>query len=222
MSEAFRDRLWADTADVRARIAEHPFITGLCDGTLSRDAFAHYVIQDAHYLRHYTRALTACAARAPIPAETAMFLDHAAGAIAAERDLHAQLLDALGLDPLAAAAAPIAPTTLAYTSYLTAVTATGDYAEAVAAVLPCYWIYAEVGEQLAATGSVDPVYQRWIDSYAGEQFQQVVAQVLAVADRLGAAAGSAQRTAMGERFHTAARYEWLFFDAAYRCETWPV
>ena len=53
-------------------------------------------------------------------------------------------------------------------------------------MLPCYWIYARVGEELLAAGSPDPLYARWIAMYGGEAFQAVVDAVLAETDRVGA------------------------------------
>lgn len=217
-----RDVLWADIAEIYRRICEHPFITGLTDGSLGHDRFRYYITQDAHYLRAYARALAGCAAKAPLEAELMMFVEHAGVAIAAEAELHAGLLTDLGLDAHEAAALPITPATQAYTSYLLAVTASASYAEAVAAVLPCYWIYARVGEHLQRHGSPEPLFQRWIDTYAGQDYQAVVDAVLDVADRVGAQASPVGRELMRRHFHTTARYEWMFFDAAHRMEEWPV
>jgi hypothetical protein len=33
--------------DVYAAILRHPFVTGLTDGSLPREAFRHYIVQDA-------------------------------------------------------------------------------------------------------------------------------------------------------------------------------
>lgn len=221
MTERNRERLWAPIDGIYRQICEHPFVTELTKGTLGRNQFRHYLVQDGHYLRGYARALAACASKAPIASELTMFTEHAGVAITAEADLHAGLLADLGLDAEAAAAQPIAPTTQAYTSYLLAVTAYGSYAEAVAAVLPCYWVYARVGEHLQRHGSPEPLFQRWIDTYAGQQYQAVVEAVLAVADRIATHRG-AEWESMRRHLHTAARYEWMFFDAAYRMEDWPV
>ena len=222
MTERIRDALWDEVAEIYQRICTHPFVTGLTDGSLGRDRFRHYIVQDAHYLRGYARALAGCAAKAPTEAELVMFTEHAGAAITAERELHAELLACLGLSAEQAAALPVAPATQAYTSYLLAVTASGSYAEAVAAVLPCYWIYARVGEHLHRHGSPDPLYQRWIDAYSGPQFQAVVDAVLDVADRVGAQASHRDRELMRRHFHATARYEWMFWDGAHRLEDWPV
>ena len=217
-----RDVLWSDVEDVYAAILAHPFLAGLADGTLPRESFRHYIVQDAHFLRGYARALALCAAKATCSADTVMFAEHAAGAIAAERDLHAALMHELGSTVEQAAGEPVAPTTRAYVSYLLAAAYGGSFAEAVAAVLPCYWIYARVGTELLARSSPDPLYARWIAMYGGAEFQAVVDAVLAVADRVGAEASAAEEALMREHFSTTARYEWMFWDAGFRRETWPV
>ena len=217
-----RDLLWSDVEDVYAAILRHPFVTGLTDGSLPREAFRHYIVQDAHYLRGYARTLALCGARAQEPRDTVMFGAHAGGAIAAEQGLHAALLGDLGLTADAAAAAPVAPTTRAYLSYLLAPAHGGSFAEAVAVVLPCYWIYARVGEELLEAGSPDPLYARWIAMYGSEEFQAVVDAVLELTDRVGAAASLRELALMREHMIVTSRYEWMFWDAAWRRETWPV
>ncbi|GAA1286692.1 thiaminase II [Pseudonocardia aurantiaca] len=217
-----RDVLWSDVEDVYAAILAHPFVSGLTDGTLPRASFRHYIVQDAHYLRGYAKALAVCAAKAPDEDDTVMFAQHAAGAIAAERDLHAALMGEMGSSPEEAAVEPVAPTTQAYVSYMMASALGGSYAEAVGAVLPCYWIYAKVGEELLARSSPDPLYARWIAMYGSDDFQSVVDAVLAVTDKIGAGLSEGERTAMRKHFRTTSKYEWMFWDAGYRQETWPI
>lgn len=217
--------LWSDIEDVHAAILAHPFVTGLTDGTLARESFRYYLVQDGHYLRGYARALAICAAKAPDTADTVMFADHAAQAIAAEQDLHASLLGELGEpddDAGSTAQEPVAPTTRAYLSYLLATCYGGSFTEALAAVLPCYWIYARVGSALLERSSPDPLYARWIAMYGGEEFQTVVDSVLELTDRVGAEASDGERALMHRHFRTTSRYEWMFWDAGYRRETWPV
>jgi thiaminase/transcriptional activator TenA len=73
------EELWAAIEDVYAEILDHPFLTGLTDGSLPREAFCFYVVQDAHYLREFARALAIAAARAPTEDDILMFTRHAAG-----------------------------------------------------------------------------------------------------------------------------------------------
>ena len=112
-----------------------------------------------------------------------MFARHAADAVAAELELHATLVTQLGISAEDVERAEQAPTNLGYTSYLLATAHAGSYAEGVGAVLPCYWIYWEVGKELLRLGSPDPRYQRWISTYAAPEYGAVVAAVMAEADR---------------------------------------
>ncbi|GAA2979878.1 thiaminase II [Actinokineospora diospyrosa] len=218
----FLSTLWSDIEHIHAAVLAHPFITGLSDGTLPRAAFRHFITQDAHYLRDYARVLALCATKAHHDADVTMFAAHSANAVAAEQELHASLLAELGTSATAAAAEPITPTTVAYTSYLLASAYRGSYAEAVGAVLPCYWLYARVGAHLRSAGSPDPLYARWIDAYADPAFQSVTDQVLAATARLAEESSPAEHALIRKHNHTAGRHEYLFWDAAWRLEQWPV
>ena len=222
MAESFSEELWSGIADIYDAILAHPFIGGLTDGTLSRDAFAFYVVQDALYLRRYAASLAAVASRAPSASAAAMFARHSADAVATELELHSALLPELGISPAVIDATEPAPVNLAYTSYVLSVIHGGSYAEGVGAVLPCYWIYGEVGKELVRRGSSNPVYQRWIDTYGGEEFAAVVRDVLAETDAIGPLLSEAERDTVRRHFRVASRYELMFWDAGYRQESWPV
>jgi thiaminase/transcriptional activator TenA len=219
---SFTAELWTSIAPIYAAILRHPFVRGLTDGSLSREAFRFYVIQDAHYLRDFARALSIAAARAPREDWIIMLNEHAAGALRVERSLHETFFREFGLSEKDVAATPLAPTNLAYTSYLLAVAYAAPFAEALAAVLPCYWIYWEVGKELERAGSGDPLFSRWIGTYAAEEFGSVVRAVLGATDETAAAATPEQRAAMTRHFVTTSRYEWMFWDMGYRIEAWPV
>jgi thiaminase (transcriptional activator TenA) len=214
--------LWSRIEGVYGAILEHPFIAGLTDGSLPRERFRFYLVQDAHYLRGYARALGLCAAKAPDEPDIAMFGRHAASAIEDERSLHETVFRELGVGPEERRSTPMAPTSLAYVSYLLAVAHGGSFAEALGAVLPCYWIYQEVGTALAERGSPDPLYRRWIEGYGGEEFAAVVRPVIELTDRLGPLLSDAERERMAGHFEVTSRYEWMFWDAGWRREGWPV
>ena len=219
---AWSTELWDSARPVYDAILEHPFLRGLTSGELPEACFAYYVAQDAHYLRDYARALAVVGAKAPTHADTGMFGRHAAETVEVELALHDKLLPQLGLDPAGLDAVPVSPTTTAYTSYLLATVHNGSFAEGLAAVLPCYWIYQRVGSELLRQGSPDPRYRTWIDTYAGPEFQAVVDAVLALVDRCGEGLSAAEAARAQRHYLTTSRYEWMFWDAAWRQETWPV
>jgi thiaminase/transcriptional activator TenA len=66
------------------------------------------------------------------------------------------------------------------------------------------------------------LYRRWIDTYASAEFEQVVRQVLAVTDHIAEELTEPQRQAMQQHFVMTSRFEWLFWDMAYRQEGWAI
>ncbi len=218
----FTTELWRSIEGIYAAILDHPFIRGLTDGSLPRDRFRHYVVQDALYLRDYARALSLAGVRSPDEEALVMFDEHAVGAIKVERSLHESFFRDFGITEEEVGRTPMAPTNLAYTSYLLRVASLGDYHEVLGAVLPCYWIYAEVGRALLERGSPDPMYRRWIDTYGGEEFNELVRAVLELTDRACAGLNPGQRAATTEAFVTTSRYEWMFWNMGWTLEGWPV
>ncbi|MEU4544290.1 TenA family protein [Nonomuraea dietziae] len=215
----FRDELWRAMDGVYRQILRHPFLEGLTDGSLPREAFRHYVMQEAHFLPDYARALAACAARSPHPQAVHRFAADAARTVEVEHSLVVELLAAFGLDEVEALKSPAAPTTVGYASYLVRTCSLGTFPEALGAIVPCYWIYARVGEKLLAESSPDPLYAWWIETYGGEDYQDTVAGVLDLLDDLSLSAEERER--LLERAVTTARFEWMFWDAAWRQESWP-
>jgi len=92
----------------------------------------------------------------------------------------------------------------------------------LAALLPCFWIYREVGKHIHARAISPNPYQAWIDTYAGEEFEMAVDAVIAVVDDVAKQASPRTLAAMHHAFIRATQLEWMFWDSAYREETWPV
>lgn len=214
---SFSTDVWAATAPVREAIYTHPFVSGLGDGTLPKDKFVEYMSQDALYLANYGRVLAGLASQALDPDDTIFWAAGARETIVVERELHGAHVSDL-------TATTMSPTCRAYTSYLLSLLTTGNYAVAAAGVLPCYWVYQDVGDRLlAAAGSLARhPYGDWIGMYADEHFAAQVTQAKAIIDRLAAAADPDTRDRMATAYATATRYEYMFWDAAWRLEIWPV
>ena len=220
--KGFTNELWCSITSVYNEILTHPFLRGLTEGTLTEERFRFYILQDAFYLREYARALSLTGVRSPDESALVMFNEHSAGAITVERSLHEGFLKDLGVTQDEADQTVASPTTLAYTSYLLKTAALGDYPEVLGAVLPCYWIYWEVGKALLERGSPNPMYQKWIDTYGGEEFGALVEAVLDLTDRVCEDLTSSQKARVRDAFVITSRYEWMFWNAAWTLEGWPV
>lgn len=218
----FTAELWRSIENIYSEILAHPFLLGLTDGALPEECFRHYVLQDALYLRDYARALSLAGVRSPGEDALVMFNEHSAGAILVERSLHDSFLKDLGIPEHELDRTSMAPTTLAYTSYLLRTASLADYPEVLGAVLPCYWIYAKVGKALIEEGSPNAMYQRWIETYAGEGFNALVDAVLDVTDHACEDLNPHRQAKVIEAFVTTSRYEWMFWNMGWTLEKWPV
>jgi thiaminase/transcriptional activator TenA len=222
MHAPFHQHLRETARPVWEAIFAHPFIQELGTGVLSRERFLFFVRQDYLYLQDFARALCLGGAKADSLDTLDMFADHAATVVRVERNLHTNWSSKLNLTPHELAQTTRAPVTQAYTRHLLAVAQGGTLAETVAAVLPCYWIYWEVGKRLSASLPAEPLYAEWIQAYSGEGFGSHVQQQLNLIDRLAQHASAEERKRLEEHFAQSSRYEYLFWDQAYRLEGWPV
>ncbi len=202
---------------------EHPFVRGIGDGTLDLERFTHWIRQDYRFLIEYCRLFGLAAARAPDLDTLGRFADLLQATARTEMDLHRAYAREFGISEAELEREPMAPTTRAYTDFLLRVAATGDFAELAAALLPCMWSFAEIGQALQARGRpAEPRYARWIAMYADPQFVALAEWCRALVDRLAESAGEATRRRIEEAFLTSSRYEYLFWEMAWRRETWPV
>jgi len=199
---------WERIAGLRERIGACAFVRTLADGTLHRDAFVWYLTQDAFYLRAYAPVLAAAASLAPSAAERDFWASSADSTIAVELAMQERWL--AGGDP--AAAVPSATTT-AYLDHLRAAADAGDYDPLVAAVLPCYWLYADIGLRLRAAATPGHPYAGWLRTYGDPGFAAATRRAVGVVKRRFTRADEPTRTRMWAAFRTSAEHELAFFDA---------
>lgn len=219
---SFTRQTWQRHLPLYDAIVQMPFNRALADGSLSTERFRQYMIQDAHYLVGFGRALALAAAKADQPDAIVQFADAARGAIVVERSLHEGFMRQFGIDADTFAATPLSPACHHYTSYLQSVAWGAPYPVVLAALLPCFWIYAEVGRQIHASAAPGNPYQAWIDTYAGEEFHAIVAAVRDTVDAVAAGVDATTLEQMHQAYAMATRLEWMFWDSAWRLEQWPL
>ncbi|WP_415106102.1 thiaminase II [Hyphomonas sp.] len=218
----FTETMWAATDALQQSILTMPFNRELATGALAPETFQHYIIQDAHYLEGFARALALAATRAP-DADAIMQLSGAANdAIAVERQLHGHYMALYRVDALSFAATEPTPVCDHYVSYLLRTAAIADLPEVLAALLPCFWVYLRVGQDIHANATSNNPYRAWIDTYAGEDFAKGVEQMLELTDRVAGTASDVSRVRMHQAFRHSTRLEWMFWDSAYHRRQWLV
>jgi thiaminase/transcriptional activator TenA len=214
------ERTWEAAMPVYRAITEMPFIEELAAGTLPGDKFNFYIAQDDIYLGHYAGVLATIAARVHSSAEALAFVRFAECALVVETGMHAFFNNGAASAEGAVAAAVAEPACHHYVSYLKSTAAFEPVEVAMAAVLPCFWIYREVGKHILARSVEGNPYQAWVDTYAGEEFDRQVDEAIAFCNAAAERSTPAVRRAMTEAFVTAARLEFDFWDGAYRLRKW--
>jgi thiaminase/transcriptional activator TenA len=215
--DIFSARVFERVQPLLARILSHPFNDELARGVLSKERFCAYMQQDSLYLLHFSRALAVTAGRTADEKEIETLLTASRNALLAERSLHEHYFAEYG----AARAASENPACLGYTSFVLATAALGSLGEALAALLPCFWIYREAGNHIARKAVSPNPYARWIETYSDAAFSEGVDRFVELTDAAAARTSPADRAQMETRFMAASRFEYLFWDDVYRGVDFP-
>lgn len=197
-------RIWDESAEVRTQVDRCEFVRSLGDGSLEPERFAWYLRQDALYLGEYASLLSEAGTRATDPDEQLFWMRGGVAALTEEMRLHEAWIG----EPVDAA-----PATRAYLDHLQSTAHRGSYAELVAALLPCYWLYTDLGVRLVAQDHPAHPYGAWLRTYADPDFTEATQTARDVVDRAAAAATAAERERMRLAFDASLRHELAFFEA---------
>ncbi|MHB1955396.1 MAG: thiaminase II [Sulfobacillus sp.] len=210
MDRSFSHTLKENNQDVWESIMTHPFVVDMGRGTLSDERLSRFIAQDYQYLKDFFRVLAVAAAKAPTNAWRAIFTAHAQNVVAVERQLHLKIAPLLDVSVDELQAIEPLPITIAYTDHLLRIAWTESFEAIVAAVLPCYWTYREIGIRLGDLGLPDhPLLRDWIETYRGPLYGQSVEEVLGIADAL------TLNPVCHMAFERSLRYERLFWSQGY-------
>lgn len=213
------ERAWKRIENLYGTILDMPFNQELKDGTLPKEKFKFYMTQDAIYLGEFSKALSTVSSKMHNADHMLAFSRFATDAVVVERALHEIYFQELGLDVNAKAS----PGCLLYTSYILKECAYGNLQAGLAAVLPCFWIYKKVGDYIYENQVTENnPYQRWIETYAGQEFAASVQLAIDITDLYAEKAGAEEQERMLEVFEKASQLEWVFWNSAYDLEEWLV
>jgi thiaminase/transcriptional activator TenA len=211
------EKIWLTIDEHYQSILKMPFIEELSAGSLPQEKFRFYMAQDSLYLEHFGRSLSLIAAKIHDLQDVLTFMRFAENAIVVENALHESYFKDFGLTDKGI----LQPACHHYIHFLRSTAALESVEIAVAAVLPCFWIYREVGNYIYQTqNTINNPYEKWISTYAGEEFSQAVDQAIAICDRLAENSTEETRARMSEAFIMATRMEYHFWEAAYELKTW--
>ncbi|KAI1700487.1 TENA/THI-4/PQQC family domain-containing protein [Ditylenchus destructor] len=220
---SFSEEAWNRNKHIIDHIFEMPFITELQSGKLTEERFRHCTIQGGHYIKVYGRVLALASAKSTNSSHSQSFLTDSAICVNYEEAGLRQRLRDLGVDAHTFAKTEQSAACHHYTSFLMA-TGFNESVEVLgAAVLPCYWIYREVGKRIAEKGAVDSnPYKAWIEMYSGKTFGDSTDLAIQRTDAMATGADEKTREAMHAAFKRALQLEFMFWDSAYKLEQWRI
>jgi thiaminase/transcriptional activator TenA len=204
-------KAWEMAAPIYGAIIQHPVNQGLMTGTLSQDKFIYYIQQDSLFLKDFSSCLALIASKIqPEYASTFLQLAHFASAAAQEI-----LKQYCANDDCSLEKNKLSRATLSYASYLLRLAAVEPVEIAVAAILPCYWVYRESGLIIAQGSPPNNPYASWIEKISSEEFGVQVKNLIAIFDVLAENTTEENRKKMLEAFCKSTMLEWHFWNDVY-------
>jgi thiaminase/transcriptional activator TenA len=223
MSERFSEQLRTRLDAVWEAQHQHPFVRGLGDGSLDPGRFQVWLRQDFLFLIEYARLFALAAARAGELEAMKWAIAMAYGVIHSEMLLHEAYAIESGLTRSELESSVKLPTTRAYTDHLLRIASMGAYSEVVAALLPCLWGHAEIGQRLRGqAASSNTPYARWVNFYSGPLAANLARQGRDLLDGIACTVGPPARARAEDAFAVSSRYEWMFWEMCWQGESWPV
>lgn len=218
----FSDVLFERVKPIWEQNHQHPFVQGMGNGTLDKEKFRFYMVQDYLYLIDYAKLFALGAVKAndiKTMGEFAKLLD---STLNVEMGLHRQYAEQFGISNEELEAAKPSPITLAYNHYMLSVAQNGTLAELVSALLPCMWSYWEIGKDLSKVeGAIDhEFYGEWIKMYSSDEFGQLSIWLIGLMNEIAEGKSEAEKEKLIEIFLNTSRFEYMFWDMAYNEQMW--
>ncbi len=212
------ERLLKDTESIWAEYHQHPFVQGIADGTLDKEKFKYYMIQDYLYLLDYTKVFAIGVAKAKDMEFMKRFANSTHAILDGEMDIHRSYMARLGITPEEAEHTKQALDNLSYTSYMLRVAYEEGQAEVAASILSCALSYEAIARQMVAEhpeADKHPFYGEWVSGYVSDSYHEENESLVVLVDRLAADYNEAQLAHLSEIFTACSRYEKAFWDMAW-------
>lgn len=212
----FSEIVWKRNQDLYNKIINTNFNKELMNGSLDKKKFAYYIEQDSLYLKYYSKALAIISSKIHNVDYALVFLKSSINSYIVEEEIvHKYFRDTFKFENTN----KITTANLGYTSFLINTAHTEAFETAAASILPCFWIYNELGKYIKANAEVENTpYKKWIDTYADEEFSKATEYMIKILDNLYDNASDAVKEKMAAVFDIAFIWEYRFWNDAYNLD----
>lgn len=211
------ERLLNATSEIWKAYNEHPFVTGIQNGTLDKEKFRYYIVQDYLYLKDYAKTFAVGVAKAK-SVETARLFTGYIDVMNGELDVHSGYMGKFGVTQEEIDGAKPFLDNLSYTSYMLRVAYEEGETEILAAILPCAYSYEVIAKKIVENcpESIDDIfYGDWIREYASDKYAAGNSALLDALNRLSENYTESQIARLIDVFVVCSRYELDFWQASW-------
>ncbi len=221
---SFTQLLFEETRYTWEKEKIHPFIAGIGNSTLPLKMFRYYMRQDYVFLIDFCRTISLAVVKANKLEDMGWFAKLLNETINTEMSLHVNFSKEFNISEEELKNTEPSPTTHAYTNHLIQTAFTGGVGEIASSILPCSWGYSEIGRMLSySSPSIgQPLYSQWVEMYSSDEFRQLADWLITFIDNVALTSGKVEIDLMKKAFVLSTKYEYMFWDAAYKMETWQI
>lgn len=223
MSEKnFYEELRSESDKLWNIIFQHPFVTGIGDGSLSQDKYEYYLKQDYVYLIDFSRVFALATVKAFRLEDMTFFSTLLNATLNMEMELHRKTCQSFGISEEELEKTQKSMITMSYTNLLVRTCYEGSLADIIAVLLPCGSGYIEIGQRLKKQGlPSNKFYQDWINTYSSKEFEDLSNWLIQRMNQLAVGATAARKVYWHSLYKASACFEYLFFDMSWKKVFWP-
>ena len=141
------EKMLEASKDIWQAYNEHPFVLGIQNGTLDREKFRYYIVQDYLYLEDYAKCFALGVAKAK-SLKTANLFAKYINVMNGELNVHEGYFAKLKITQEEIDSACRSLSNLSYTSYMLRVAYEEGEAEILAAILACAYSYEIIAKNI--------------------------------------------------------------------------
>lgn len=212
------ERLLEVSKEIWAEYHAHPFVKGIADGSLDKEKFKFYMIQDYLYLIDYTKVFAVGTAKAKDMETMRLFAAYIHAILDGEMDIHKAYMKRLGISEEEAEHTEAALDNISYTSYMLRIAYEEGPAEIAAAILSCALSYEVIARNIVRENPAalrHPFYGEWVSGYASDGYHEENTALIELMNRLADGYSEGQLAHLEEIFTACSRYEKAFWDMAW-------
>lgn len=214
----FTDYLFEEVKEIWNEYLTHPFVKEIGEGTLDKDKFKNYLIQDYLYLKEYSKVFCIGIVKSKTMEDMRFFYNSIQGTMNDETAVHINYLEEFGVTPEALENSKSNLVTSSYTSYMQALALTGELKEIAATIMPCTWSYSYIGKHLIKTygeNLENNFYKPWIESYASQGYADFTNVWIDYINELCKDITEEEKEKLRDIFINSSIHEMKFWDMAY-------